>query len=242
MTLRRTSAGARWLSPVLLLGLLAGALPLAAAPSKINSMSFSVKVSMKPAKRAGQTAQAVPPAMQMNVAVKGRKMAMDMPPMGKMISTGTAVYQYSPTQKTALQLPAAAANQMGPLGSFPTASGVTPAQMKAKLNTALKGAKKVGSGSANGHKATIYQTNKMPFSNQPLTNGSAKVWIADDMAVPFPVRMIISGKEGTAEVNFLNIKLNPALSDSLFVLPAGTKITKPTMPTAKPQAGSPRPK
>jgi outer membrane lipoprotein-sorting protein len=242
MTFAQRGLSGKLLATAMLLGLAASTAPVQAAGS-ISSMSFTVKYSLKPPK--GQASQM--PANAMNasssIMMKGKKSVIQMPAgMGVIMNDGTKSYVYNPARKMAvLQSSAQAAQASGPLGGVTGGGGAISADtIRKEMGKLLAGAKKVGAGSANGHKCSIYEATKLPGGMTMPKGRPAKMWIASDMVVPFLVKVQASNPGGGAmDIDLVNIKMNPSIPDSAFALPPGTKIVKPN---AGPSATRPMPK
>lgn len=244
MTHRRLGRGAA-LALLAFLIALPASLPALGASDKLNAMSFAMHFSMKPSKTSASQGSLPASGVQfkMDVAIKGNKMVMSMPGMGKMIRDGDKVYNYDARTKSAtVTTQSAMDQQMGPMGMLPGADRLTSiSQMRKQMAAQLKGAKKLGTGTANGHKTTIYSVTKMLGEKVPQMKGATtKMWVANDMPFQMPVKMQITTPQGILNTDFLNIKVNPNLPDSLFKLPAGTKIVKPGQRPAPPAKPGPR--
>jgi outer membrane lipoprotein-sorting protein len=96
----------------------------------------------------------------------------------------------------------------------------------------MKNAKKAGTAKVIGHSTTIYQL------TDPKSKQTAKVWVANDLGAPIPLRM--EGQGMTMAVT--SIQINPNVPDSLFVAPTGyKKATAPMMPPGMtPTPGKPK--
>jgi outer membrane lipoprotein-sorting protein len=235
MTFAQRGLSGKLLATAMLLGLAASTAPVQAAGS-INSMSFTVKYSLKPSK--AQASQMKGNAMGANamnasssIMMKGKKSVIQMPAgMGVIMNDGAKSYVYNPARKMAvLQSSAQAAQASGPLGGVTGGGGAISADtIRKEMGKLLAGAKKVGAGSANGHKCSIYEATKLPGGMTMPKGHPAKMWIANDMVVPFLVKVQASNPGGGAmDIDLVNIKLNPSIPDSAFALPPGTKIVKP---------------
>jgi outer membrane lipoprotein-sorting protein len=96
----------------------------------------------------------------------------------------------------------------------------------------MKNAKKAGTAKVIGHSTTIYQI------TDPKSKHTAKVWVANDLGAPIPLRMEGQG----LSMAVTSIQINPNVPDSLFMAPAGyKKASFPMMPPgAAPTPGKPK--
>jgi hypothetical protein len=73
--------------------------------------------------------------------------------------------------------------------------------------------KKVGTAQWIGHSATVYELSR------PGMAGTAKLWEANDMGLPLPLRLEMGSQAGTETVEMKRVEVNPSLADFLFAAP-----------------------
>jgi outer membrane lipoprotein-sorting protein len=207
----------------------------------VRSLSMTMRGAMQAPK--GRENQ-LPPGMasfSLKVLAKGRKVSMDMPNSqgrGRLIYDGATAVVYDSGNKATLPATVDQAKSLlGPLSAFLGPGGsLAPAEAKRNLGVMLRDSKKVGQGAANGHKATIYLLKRTPGVNAPVPpHQTAKLWVAEDLPLPLPLRMEVRNQDGSGLVaDFVDIRLNPTLSDASLGVPKGTKKLSPLGPGGRP--------
>jgi outer membrane lipoprotein-sorting protein len=176
-----------------------------AAPFKITraslaqSASFRVTQSLLPKDSKGLT-------REYNIAVKGSKARLDYEDQAigpvRYVANEKGVFFYIPGNKSAVKQ---------------TFKGGVEGALKlafSQVSDQMAGAQKVGTATVNGQPTIIYKAPKT----------GALIYMGTRPGFRLPVKTILTNEGGTSTVMVSEIKLNVALSDSLFALPAGTQI------------------
>jgi outer membrane lipoprotein-sorting protein len=158
------------------------------------------------------------------VWVKGNKVRVEMkhPLMGEMslVADGKYIYQIDRARKQATKQ-----DQMKATG------GRQPWQMfVANVEQLREKARKVGSESIDGYACDIYSRSE----GDKEKSASVRAWITRTLKPPMPLKVVrkmtIQRPNAmlteTTTVRIRNLQLNPPLADSLFTLPAGTRIVE----------------
>lgn len=125
------------------------------------------------------------------------------------IKDGKTIYLYQPAAKEAMK------------AVISDKAAKTVQQMLAEEAVSLKGGKKVGTARVAGFPCDVYILSKKVGS----ATRSAKAYLCTDPRLPIPLKIEITMGKITQIIETRNVKLNPSLSDSMFALPKGTKVT-----------------
>ncbi len=187
----------------------------AAAPPRTLHMVMSQSMAAKGGKAMNQNLQ---------IWIKGSKARVATGAM-VMISNGKQQYMYMTK------------NPKKEYMSIPVQnSSATPQQQMTKaMNDAVRKGKKVGTARMNGHMTTIYSI------TSPDKKSTEKIWIANDLGAPIPMRDEKRSPQFTQIVEVQSVEVNKAIADSLFSVPAGYKKSQAPMmpPGARPPVRPP---
>jgi outer membrane lipoprotein-sorting protein len=187
----------------------AAALPAAAQAPKVsraslaNAAAFTVTSTVAP--RGGPKA-----SQAMRVEVKGNRARVDFnsPQLGpvRYLANDKGVFLYIPANKVAQKMP--------------IEGGVNGALQLVyrQINDQLASAKKVGTATVDGQATDVYK--------DPRTG--ATLYVGRNPGFRLPVKTVLANEGGTRTVAVTNIKLNPALPDARFAVPAGTQVMEAT--------------
>ena len=143
-----------------------------------------------------------------SVVVKDEMFRIEMTVAGTktiVIRNRNGTYQYVPDQRMAFPMPATGPGQ-GPIEGAKDYTGYLTAHQ----------ATRVRSESLHGVMCDVYE-----FTD-PSMGGAATAWVSTDQ--PLPVRLELQTAQGKTVTEYSNVRLNPAVSESAFELPAGTEI------------------
>jgi outer membrane lipoprotein-sorting protein len=163
------------------------------------SASFRVTQTLTPKESKGLT-------REYRFQVKGNKARLDYEDQAigpvRYVANEKGVFFYIPGNKSAVKQ---------------TFKGGVEGALKlafSQVSDQMSGAQKVGTATVNGQPTIIYKAPKT----------GALVYMGTRPGFRLPVKTVLSNEGGTSTVNVSEIKLNVALPDSLFALPAGTQI------------------
>jgi outer membrane lipoprotein-sorting protein len=167
--------------------------------SLAQTASFRVTQTLQPKDGKGLT-------REYSIAVKGNKARLDYEDQAigpvRYVANEKGVFFYIPGNKSAVKQ---------------TFKGGVEGALKlafSQVNEQMEGAQKIGAATVNGQPTIIYKAPKT----------GALIYLGTRPGFQLPVKTLLSNAGGTSTVNVSEIKLNVALPDSLFALPAGTQI------------------
>jgi len=120
------------------------------------------------------------------------------------IKKGRELYEYLPSQKAAMKI------------VLPESQSQTVEQIMLSKASVVKSGKKVGSAKVNGFPCDVYTGGE--------GGRSGKVYLSTDSRFPLPLKMEISSGSASQITETTEVKLNTAVSDSMFTLPKGTTV------------------
>jgi outer membrane lipoprotein-sorting protein len=127
-------------------------------------------------------------------------------------------YMLSDKTKTATRVNLEqAGGQMG-LGAI----GLSPKLDQVTAELKKRGAKVIGKETLLGHACDIYVMTQNGMGNEPMTT---KLWIALKLGMPLKIESSTKSKGVIGTARAQSVKVDIALADSLFKVPAGYKIT-----------------
>lgn len=130
------------------------------------------------------------------------------------IKNGRTLYMYDPAGKEAIKT------------TLPDRLAKSVEQMLMEQAGPVAGGKKVGAGKIAGIDCDVYMMSKVEGGQRK----SAKVYVSKDPRLPIPLKIEITMGKGSQIVETRNVRLNVSVSDSMFSVPKGTKITVKTLP------------
>jgi outer membrane lipoprotein-sorting protein len=167
--------------------------------SLANTASFKVTQTLAP--KEGQ-----PLTREYRVEVKGNKARLDYEDQAigpvRYVANEKGVYFYIPANKNAMKQ---------------TFKGGVEGALKvafAQVADQMEGAREIGRETVAGQPTIIYKAPKT----------GALIYLGTRPGFRLPVKTILSNEGGTSTLTVSDIKLNVALADSRFALPAGTQI------------------
>lgn len=131
---------------------------------------------------------------------------------------GKVAYMLNDKLKTAMKVNLEqAGGQMG-LGAM----GIAPKLDQLTTELKKRGAKVIGKDTLLGHSCDIYQMTQAGMGNEPVTS---KLWVATDLGMPLKIESSSKSKGHIGTAQAQSVKTNLTLSDALFQVPAGYKVT-----------------